>query len=252
MIRDPLAEPRRIAFAGDWHANATWAEDAIDYARQQGAEVIVHLGDFGYQFNPHTLSWITNSLDAAGIPLLFVDGNHERFPTLLRYPIGDNGLRQLTDRIWHLPRGFRWMWGGIRFLALGGAYSVDRPWRRPGVSWWPEELITPQQAKRTIERGPADVLVSHDCPVGVDIPGLRPDLFPALEILRADEHRQLLRTVVDAVRPRQIWHGHYHQDYGRTVDFGYGLVKVTGLDCDGSSVEANVRVVDLADLRGVR
>ncbi len=44
-VKDPLAEPSRIAFAGDWHENASWAASAIAYAKDHGADVIVHLGD---------------------------------------------------------------------------------------------------------------------------------------------------------------------------------------------------------------
>jgi predicted phosphodiesterase len=248
VTETPLATPRRIAFAGDWHENADWAEQAIAYAKHHDADVIVHLGDFGYNFGRSFLRRVSTELAHARIPLLFVDGNHENFDRLHRYPISVSGLRQVTGGVYHLPRGFRWQWAGVRFLALGGAHSVDRPYRVPGVSWWKDETLTDEQVAEAIAGGPADILVSHDCPTGVDIPGLRPDLFPPLEILRAEEHRAVLRRVVDAVRPQWIWHGHYHQNYGRFVDFGYGPMTVVGLDCDGSSVEANVQVVELANL----
>lgn len=248
----PLAEPRRIAFAADWHANTSWAVSAVHHAKDQDADVILHLGDFGYRFTAAFRRELTNALNHTGLHLLFVDGNHDDHSWLLRRPVGANGLRQVTDTIWHLPRGFRWTWAGVRFLALGGAHSVDRPWRTPGASWWPEETITPQQASRTIERGPADLLVAHDCPAGVNIPGLSPDQFPPEEIRAADQHRQLLRTVVDAVQPKAIWHGHYHQRYDARPDFGYGPVHVRGLDCDGTTLDRNVQVVDIADLPQVQ
>lgn len=246
---DPLAEPARIAFAGDWHANAWWAERAIADARTRYADVVVHLGDFGYLFTDQFLGRVSAALAEAELDLLFVDGNHENHPKLLRYPIGANGLRRVAQRVWHLPRGFRWQWAGVRFLALGGAHSVDRPHRVPGVSWWKEETITPEQARHAIDGGAADVLVSHDCPAGVPIPGLDDGtLFPWAEIMRSDEHRGVLRDVAQAVRPRLIWHGHYHRRYDATADFGYGPVRVCGLDCDGTRMEENVQVVALADI----
>lgn len=252
MSVNPLAEPRRIAFVGDWHQNDGWAEDAIEHAHDQGADVIVHLGDFGYSFTPRFMKWTTAYLDRAGIPLLFVDGNHEDFGWLNQQPTGDDGLRRLSSWIWHLPRGFRWEWAGVRFLALGGAHSVDRPFRTPGLSWWHQEWIGDDEADEAIAGGPADVLVAHDCPAGVVIPGIddraTPPPFPPAEIEVAQVHRGILRRVVDAVRPRAVWHGHYHVDYARTVDFGWGPLTVTGLNCDETSVEANVRVVDLAEL----
>jgi hypothetical protein len=242
-----LVTPGRIAFAGDWHANSRWAVAAVEYAATRGADVIVHVGDFGYDFRAQFLRSLDRALMGHDMVLMFVDGNHENFPILLRYPIRDNGLRQLANRIWHLPRGFRWTWGSTTFLALGGAHSVDRPWREPGVSWWTQETLTDGDIARAVQGGPADVLITHDCPAGVDIPDLSETsrVWPADELAASDVHRGRLRTVVDAVRPRAIWHGHFHRLYETVTDFGYGPVEVHGLDCDGTTLGRNVAVVDL-------
>jgi hypothetical protein len=142
------------------------------------------------------------------------------------------------------------MWGDVRWLALGGAHSVDRPWREPGTSWWHEETITDLDVARAVAGGPADVLVSHDCPSGVDIPGLADTahLWPAEEIVAAEAHRARLREVADVVRPRSIWHGHFHRRYSADADLGYGAVAVSGLDCDGSTLDRNVSVVALDEI----
>jgi predicted phosphodiesterase len=249
-VADPLAEPARIALAGDWHMNGPWAAEAIaTTVRTADPDVFIQLGDFGYTFDAEYLQAVDGALATAGVPLLFVDGNHESFPTLHRYPVRDHGLRRLTEHVWHLPRGFRWQWGDVRFVSLGGAYSVDRTWRIPGVSWWNDETVTPEQAARAIAGGPVDVLIAHDCPTGVVIPGIddtsSPSPWPPVELVRAYEHRTLLRQVVDAVRPTTIWHGHYHRRYATTAELGYGPVTVLGLDCDGTTVADNVHVLDL-------
>lgn len=251
-----MTAPTRIAFAGDWHGNTLWAKAAIEHAKDRGAHTIVHLGDFGYHYNVGFLSAINLSLHRTGLTLEFVDGNHENFSVLHgeRFPVLADGRRRVGPRIFHLPRGHRWTWGGVRFLGLGGAHSVDRQWRRPHLEWWPEETITAEQAAAAAAAGPADVLVSHDCPAGVTIPTIdenRPidaPKFPAVDLERSAEHRALLRTVVDAVRPRWVWHGHYHVAYGRTVDLGYGPVRVRGLDMEGTTAARNVHVVDVDDL----
>jgi hypothetical protein len=247
---DPLVMPARVAFAGDWHANTRWSVAAIHYAADHGADVIVHLGDFGYEFRSSFVTGLDRALTRTGLQLLFVDGNHEAFPTLLRYPMSGNGLRQVGGRIWHLPRGYRWVWGDLRWLALGGAHSVDRPWREPGVSWWREESVTDADLDLAVAGGAADVLVSHDCPSGVDIPGLAESahLWPAEELVAAERHRRRLRSVVDAVQPRTVWHGHFHRRYSAAADLGYGPVTVHGLDCDGSTMDRNVAVVALEEL----
>jgi hypothetical protein len=241
-----------VAFAGDWHANTGYARRAIRHAAHLGAEVIVHLGDFGYEFAPAYLDRVTTALRNSGIELWFVDGNHEKFPVLSSFPIQADGRRRLTDRVYHLPRGFRWQWSGVSFLALGGAYSIDRAWRTPGVSWWPEEEITEGDIGNATAGGPVDVLVAHDCPTGVPIPGLEDsaDRWPPMDLIKAVNHRLRVLRVVQAVQPRVVWHGHYHTSYDAEVDLGYGPVEVHGRDCDGQPLAQNLSVVDVASIAG--
>lgn len=249
----PLTVPQKIAFAGDWHANRYWAVQAIRHAADQHADVIVHLGDFGYMFHPSYLSELELELDRFDIPLLFVDGNHEDHKWLAQQKLDAEGLRPLGRHIYHLPRGFRWSWDGVRFLALGGAHSVDGIWRRrSGDLWCKEERIIEAEAEYAAAGGQADIMITHDCPAGVNIPGLPPPgTFPEIEIMRAEEHRWVLRRVVDAVQPQMLWHGHYHSAYATIAHFGYGPVNVVGLDMDATTMGQNIDVVALATLKSI-
>lgn len=243
----------RVAFAGDWHMDWGWARRAVRYAADQGAQHVVHLGDFGYTFEQEYLTEVTSVLSACGMYLWFVDGNHESFSWLNRCAIDPEiGFRPVTSRIAHLPRGFRWEWGGVHFLAMGGAHSVDRMARVPGRSWWPEEIITPRQVNAAGAAGPTDVLVSHDCPAAVVIPGIddldTPAPFAREELRRSFEHRQLLQTLCAVTQPSAIWHGHYHLRHRTVADLGYGPVVVNGLDMNFSTLADNVVVRDVADL----
>lgn len=249
---DPLATPSTIAFAGDWHANNNWSVSAARYASDNGADVILHLGDFGYWFTPRYLDGLNEVLRELNIPLLFVDGNHENFDVLYgEYSIGDNGLRQLRDFIWHIPRGFRWTWDGVQFLGVGGAHSIDRPYRTLGQSWWHQEQISDVDVETAIAGGPADVLLSHDCPSGVEIPGIVENsrMWNPVELHTSKLHQVQLRRIVDVVQPKLMWHGHFHTRYQTSVDLGYGPVTVTGLDCDASELTLNMHMVPLLDLQ---
>jgi predicted phosphodiesterase len=245
---DPLAAPAKLAFAGDWHGQARYAERAIAVASHLGATTLIHTGDFAYSFDYAFLSVVTEALTEHGMVLLFADGNHEDFDKLYSWPIGENGLRRVSARVYHLPRGFRWRWAGVSFIAVGGAHSVDRKYRQPHVSWWPDETLTAGDVIRCTTGGVVDVMVSHDCPAGVDIPGLSPEMFDPHEIERSEKHRETLRAIVDEIQPLRVVHGHYHVEYDTTADLGYGPVQVTGLDCDGSPMGANLRVFELGQL----
>ncbi len=248
--RSFLDVPGRVAIAGDWHADTDYGVRAIEHAATRNATVLLHLGDFGYNFTDAYLDALDAALARHDLVLGFVDGNHENFDRLLGIPVAADGLRYLRERIVHLPRGFRWSWAGTRCLALGGAYSIDRFLRIPSRSWWPQETITPQQARAVAAGGRADVMFCHDCPAGIEVAGMLADRIgcPAEELARSAEHRERLRGVVDSVRPDRLWHGHFHYRYRALLAGTDFTTVVDGLGKNGQPIDNNLVVVALRDL----
>lgn len=264
--------PKRIAFCGDWHGNLPFALDAIDYAANEKAEVILHTGDMGWLFTERFTKGLERALAAAGLYLFFAEGNHDHHGKLAQLFRSDTALpgmnRDLPDgqrlhmprpgkvspRVWHLPRGTRWAWDGIGFLACGGAHSVDRKRRREGLSWWPEERITEADIKACVIRGHADVLLCHDAPAEVEIPGLAENAhhFDPAEIELSEQHRRLLSRVCRGATPALIVHGHHHIAYSKPVNMGYGAAQVTGLSDDSCGfLSGNTAVMDLELIREI-
>lgn len=241
-----VCEPRRILVAGDWHGNADWAVKVIGRAAKllddtEPEPLILHLGDFGVWPGPGGAAYLNRvggACFAYGVRLLFIDGNHEDFTQLEDLRIHDD---QIVNWV---PRGHRWNWHDRQWLALGGGVSLDRASRTEGLSWWPEEEITPEQAAKVIVDGGVDVMVTHDCPSGVrhTFPPT-PSFWDARDLARSDAHRERLQRVVDAVQPSHLLHGHLHIGYQRMTDFGYGPVQVTGLNRDGE--KHNYAVLDV-------
>jgi Calcineurin-like phosphoesterase len=234
------AAPRRVMLAGDWHGNADWAAHVVKMTGRlldgEPQPLILQLGDFGVwpgAAGAAYLDAVRAACRESGVLVRFIDGNHEDFTQL-------DGLRAneaehfggSAPLAW-IPRGTRWQWHDREWLALGGAVSLDRAIRREGESWWQEEEITQAQAAQVIAAGPADVMISHDCPSGVvhSFPP-PPRFWDARDLARSDAHRELLQRVVSQVQPRHLMHGHLHRAYRRTCDLGCGPVEVTGLDCD--------------------
>lgn len=242
MTADSLY-PKRLAVAGDWHANYRWAKKAIKYAAECGADHILHTGDYGYLFRRDYINEIEKQLKLFDLNLWFVDGNHECFPNLYCFKLDETtGRRPISDHVDHLPRGYRWEWNGQRYLAMGGAYSIDRKWRTLGKSWWSEETVTDEEIDQAIAAGPADVLLMHDAPSGVEIPGLASGAWrwPSDALIAAEQHREKIARLVDAVEPNTIFHGHYHLKYQA---FRKSCL-VTGLDCNDSTLPGNILIVD--------
>jgi hypothetical protein len=254
MIELP-SDVTRLAFLGDLHCDYEYTRKAIVRAKKEGAQVIVQLGDFGYQFPDTYLDMIQGWMHSYGMLFTFIDGNHENFDILYSYPVSEDGVRRLRERLWHLPRGFRWNWSGVNFLALGGAHSVDKSGRTPGASWWPQEHINYAEFATTIEGGPTDVMVTHDCPKGFDLKLGDSSWIPEEDLVSADMHRHIVFSVVQAVTPKWLFHGHYHKYLADTfmypVDTFYSnaTTRIVGLGCNGMPLDQVVKVMDIDDLR---
>ena len=248
-----IEDPEIVLVAGDWHGNGAWSQLCFQHAYKSGADAILHLGDFGFWTdNPWTSRYLWTVEEAAqewGIPIYWLPGNHEDYSRISEFNDPDN--RPMTT---YLPRGERWTWWGKRFMALGGAFSVDRFMRTEGVGWWPgEELSREDVEYASRDDGiSVDVVVAHDCPTGVFIPGIGADFrtqtrgeWPDHMLYGATQHRDKVREVYDATKPKLWINGHYHRCYEK---FFQGT-RFLGLDCDGTTVEKNTMILTPADVQ---
>jgi hypothetical protein len=234
--------PKKVMIAGDWHMNVMWACSAVRQgaARLDGEEkkVILQLGDFGIWHGKAGKAYLDDleyQLLRADAWLFFLDGNHENHRLLARAADGGKAGEAVpfTSRIWHLPRGYRWKWHDRTWLALGGAASVDRAFRTEGHSWFREEEITLLQAAMAVLPGPAEVMLTHECPrkVTQTLPLGEPPAGWDLEVSRS--HQELLDRVVCHAEPSHLFHGHMHLAHRGTFGYPHGKVQVAGLGCDG-------------------
>lgn len=253
-----LASEDTICFAGDWHGNTNQARNTIMRAVTDECKAIIHVGDFGIWSNDSKfLHKVDRMLTERNIVLYFVDGNHENFDKLYEYPIIEDGTRQVRSHIFHLPRGFRWEWDGITFLALGGAASIDKNFRREGESWWPEELITEEDVLKAQEGGKVDVMITHDSPEGVPNP-ITDDVFGQMKaamtfgydvLETCNSHRKTLKRVTDITTPRILFHGHYHHFISAMYTHPDGTEAfVHGLDEGSAGVPLSTAVYSVRDL----
>jgi len=255
-----VADPQRILLVGDLHRNTLAALQVIDHAQSLGADLILQVGDFGFwprgnnNSGQKYLRKVDAKLAAFGLDLWFIPGNHEDLPSLAGRPIGDDGLRVITEHIREIPVGHRWTWGSTRWLGIGGAPSVDQHLRTEGFDWFPEEEVTEKQVAAIIAAGPADVVVAHDAPMGTDFlarryqqhldPWERDSWWPVSAQAGADAHQERLRRVLDGVEAVRWFHGHHHVRYSSTIPATHGEVQVEGLSLDGEPLRQLTLLVD--------
>ena len=230
-----MSDPKRILIAGDFHGNQFFQGHVYQVAQARKADAIVQLGDWGYWPTPSGSVPMVDHADVmfrkTGIPLYWLDGNHEHFDMLEAMGLyGASGMQKMQDGLFYLPRGTRWEWNGTKFLAFGGAYSIDKAYRTPHVSWFSQELPTYKQVDDVLDNPePVDIMFSHDSPrwPGRLASGYKDDAT-------SEYSRQAIRAIVDHVNPATLYHGHYHHPW----QGAYKNTRIVGLDCDGA-VPAN-------------
>lgn len=254
----PIAEATKpFVVAGDWHGDVPWMRAVVDAASASGAELILHVGDLAVLWPGRDKGKfdrrLQQRLELRDMHLVFVDGNHDNHHDLRALPLDSHGLACVLPRIKYLPRGSRFNYRGLTIGGLGGAYSIDREWRTEGKDWWSEEDVAEEDVDRLVQGGPVDVLLMHDAPIGVRV---KHDVDLPSSILDASlATRARLRRAVDALRPANVFAGHWHQrliDEIEHPDGGLSRVDVLNMNSskDGNAVlvapgETGLRVASL-------
>lgn len=266
----------RILLAGDSHGVIGTITDYLEVAKQRNCKKLFVLGDFGYWEHEYEGVKYLDEVDEAsqnfGIPVYFLDGNHDKTSMLLDIysERDDEGFIGVRPSVLYSPRGHRWTWDGLRFVSFGGAYSVDKAWRlekerlnmlkivkmnstRPpnnqlnedtsGTLWFPEEEMTDADMEKFLtDTTPVDIMLAHDKPTGSN-PGIPLKDDPACRF-----NQDRLRNAIQTLQPKMFFHGHLHHRYVNHVRSGDDtFTEVIGLGADG--YDGSGYVLNLENLR---
>lgn len=197
-----------LGITGDTHGNGF---SRFIKAKLNGIETLIVCGDFGYiwsdiQNNNKNL----NLMDKIGIQILFVDGNHENFELLNKFPLKHwNGgwIHKIRNNVIHLMRGEVYNIKGKTIAVMGGANSIDKKMRIEGQSWWKEELPNHQERENLINNLDAcdwmvDLFISHTAPSRI--------LKEMDAEYRSDEFTDFLNLIEQNLEYKQWYFGHIH------------------------------------------
>ncbi len=210
-----------VGVTGDWHQDSAWAKVALDTYYEYGATYIFQLGDFGFSLDKRGrkfLHHINETLTDNKQKLLVTLGNHENYVDFKEgaVPVPNmEGWVYVPDypHVLFALRGARLKVDGVEFVSLGGANSIDKFFREENISWWAEEQISPFDVEATVSGGLADVMLTHDCPTGVDLfagkESASKDWFPTEIAYAGLSRKKVLEATLD-VKPKLLLHGHYH------------------------------------------
>ena len=183
-------------------------------------DYLVILGDFGCIWNiednkiQKELKMLENISSNIDYKILFLDGNHENFKRLNEFPEEEwNGgrIHVISDKIYHLMRGYVFNIDNKNILVCGGGTSIDKYFRTQDVSWWEEENITDNDINRIKES-----LIPYNNQVDYIFTHCAPELY-AKKVLKKngqtyykDQNCVLLDSIRKTVKRKKWFFGHYH------------------------------------------
>ena len=146
-----------------------------------------------------------------GCTILFVDGNHENFDMLEEMPLVEYKgamMHQIDTHIFHILRGEIMTLEGKTFLCIGGACSIDKMYRKPHLSWWPQEEINNHDIDNAVANlekvnNKVDYVITHCCDTSTIMKafGFRRDI--------CTDQLMFIDKLVDY---KHWFFGHYHFD----------------------------------------
>lgn len=204
-------------------------------------DYMIVCGDFGFWSESSEQIWWRKWLEKKPFSTLWVDGNHENYDLLKKYPVEEwhgGKIQRITPSIIHLMRGQVFEIDGCRIFTFGGAQSHDidggildpddlefhekkkvldqscLPYRINHISWWREEL----PSKEEYEEGLRNVKV---CGNGVDyiITHCASSTIQAIlggGMYKPDRLTDYFMEVEGKLQFKKWFFGHYHDN--RNVD----------------------------------
>jgi|APSaa5957512535_1039671.scaffolds.fasta_scaffold165476_1 hypothetical protein len=185
----------QLRLIGDVHGK----HDKYLYLLEENeAPYTLQVGDFGFHYNTFDEHDIKENH-------CFIGGNHDNYDLIDDCPnhLGDFGVWSVPDM-------------GDVFYIRGG-WSIDKAFRSPGVSWWPDEELSQDKCEEALElykEVKPKFVVSHECPLDivqfVTNPQFAKDMGHDSGIIMTKTNRILLR-MREFHAPKMHVFGHYHK-----------------------------------------
>jgi hypothetical protein len=132
-----------VYITGDLHGELCRFDDSQIRKLKKGDSLIV-CGDFGFIWDGGTQEEkILKKLGKKKYNILFIDGTHENFNLLEKYPVTEwNGgkVQNISGNLYHLMRGQIFELEGKKIFTFGGGASPDKAMRIDAGKWWEHEM----------------------------------------------------------------------------------------------------------------
>jgi len=207
---------KEIVILGDVHGNFKELKYILEDWIQPKPKLAILCGDIGL-FWPRSLPEHNKIFSDIDMKILFIDGNHDR------HDIWQTENSPIIDSLkasgkYYMPRGSIERIMNQNFLFLGGALSIDKLFRLPYISWWPEEELSQKDYEKIDKNVPIDVVISHDIPNSFKFKQL--DRFEKQD----EQTRRILDIILHEKKPKEWFFGHHHIQTSGRFEHDNGLI----------------------------
>lgn len=193
-------------------------------------DVVIILGDFGVPWTSPNSDYYESEIEALHClsnrpwTTLVVDGNHENYDNFNGILIDSKfggPVDVIAKDVFRLNRGYIYDIEGAKFLAIGGATSIDRDRRIEGKSYWREEELSAAEANFVVNNleknnNQVDYVITHTCPTFVaqilldKLNGCKAELSPC-------SVQKLFSYIYARLTFKRWFFGHFHTDISYTT-----------------------------------
>ena len=180
----------KIRLIGDVHAK--WGHYLDLITDKECPRRTIQLGDFGYGFfNGEEMERYVSSVEGEH---KFIRGNHDNPDLCWESPfhLGDWGFDTDESMFW-----------------VGGADSIDKDFRTPGVSWWSEEQLDEDSLEDAFNfyvKTKPKLMLTHDCPWS-----LYTDSLTYKNLAPPSRTALWLQKMFEEHQPERWYFGHHHK-----------------------------------------
>lgn len=206
-----------IIVCGDVHGLWRYLNTFIN---KKKPKLILQCGDWGWWPRAQVKRQRRNGLMISGFDpfgvkpgdteIYFAPGNHEDWDEL---SLRKAEFSQLMPNVWCAKRGATLtLPDGRVVLFMGGAASIDKNLRTPGVDWFPQEMIPISELYKLEESGldRVDIVISHTCPQEFNPLLYSKKPYAGWQYKFYDSSQEVLSEILHLYKPALWYFGHFH------------------------------------------